>query len=372
MASRRKKKKLIIRLFFIIILSALIILGILYYIKINKLNFEFNSDKTFEIFSEVKYKDLISNIENGELLNGEEIIDTSSLGKKEITLKFKNKEKESEVKVIIQIVDKTSPEIEVKDTISTFVGTDIDLLTFAKVTDNSKEELKATIEGKYDLKKEGSYNIKFIAVDSSGNKSEKETTLKVTKDPNNYTFTTPEGFNGEVKDGITYIDGILIANKTYSLPSTYNPGLSSTLKKAFNKLSEGAKNDGYDIYISSGFRSYKTQKDTYNYWVSLDGKELADTYSARPGYSEHQTGLAVDVNTIDDSFADTPEGKWLNDNCYKYGFILRYPKGKQNVTGYKYESWHIRYVGVDLATKLYNNGKWITLEEYFGITSEYK
>ena len=90
-----------------------------------------------------------------------------------------------------------------------------------------------------------------------------------------------------------------------------------------------------------------------------------------PGNSEHQTGLCFDLNSIDDSFGDTVEGRWVNDNCYKYGFCIRFPKGKDAYTGYQYESWHLRYVGKDLAEKLYNNGNWISLEEYFGITSEY-
>ena len=128
---------------------------------------------------------------------------------------------------------------------------------------------------------------------------------------------------------------------------------------------------GLNLYISSGYRSYYDQKYIYNNYVSRDGKEKADTYSARAGHSEHQTGLAFDLNSIDDSFTNTPEGKWVHDNCHKYGLILRYPKGKDNITGYMHESWHLRYVGIDLATKLYNNGDWITLEEYFGIDSKY-
>ena len=136
-------------------------------------------------------------------------------------------------------------------------------------------------------------------------------------------------------------------------------------------MQAAAKADGLNIYISSGFRSYSYQKNLYNNYVNRDGVVAADTYSARAGHSEHQSGLAFDVNTINDSFANTEEGKWLNDNCYKYGFILRYPKGKSDETGYQYEPWHFRYVGVELAEKLYNNGNWITVEDYFGITSKY-
>lgn len=170
--------------------------------------------------------------------------------------------------------------------------------------------------------------------------------------------------------GATYIQGILIVNKTYGLPEDYNPGLDPEAESAFNTLSEAAANQGLDIYLSSGFRSYETQVRIYESYVDSYGKESADTFSARPGYSEHQTGLVIDVNTIDDSFAGTPEAEWLAKHAYEYGFIIRYPKGKESITGYKYEPWHIRYLGVEKATEVYNSG--LTLEEFLGIDSEYK
>ena len=128
---------------------------------------------------------------------------------------------------------------------------------------------------------------------------------------------------------------------------------------------------GLNIWIQSGYRSYELQSELYNNYVNRDGKLAADTYSARPGHSEHQTGLAFDLNTISDDFAYTNEGKWVNENAWKYGYILRYPKGKDDITGYKYEPWHFRYVGKDLAKELYNGGDWITLEEHFDLTSIY-
>lgn len=184
------------------------------------------------------------------------------------------------------------------------------------------------------------------------------------------------------KDGVTYVDGILIVNKSFSLPSSYKPSsagntyncndcLTEETRSAYNLMKEAASKDNINLFITSGFRSYANQNDLYNNYVSRDGKAVADTYSARPGYSEHQTGLAFDVIKAESSFDNTPEAKWLSQNCYKYGFIIRYPKGKTNVTGYKYESWHVRYVGKDLASKLYNNGDWITLEEYFNLASSY-
>lgn len=196
---------------------------------------------------------------------------------------------------------------------------------------------------------------------------------------------TSKGFTIETRNGATYIDGYLIANKTYALPSTFipenpevpvtearsNTSLDKDLMTAFRKMQADATAKGLNIYIASGYRSYDYQVSLYNRYVANDGKAAADTYSSRPGNSEHQTGLCFDLNSIEDSFQYTNEGKWINDNCYKYGFCIRFPKGKDAYTGYQYESWHLRYVGEELAEKLYNNGDWISLEEYFGITSEY-
>ena len=197
--------------------------------------------------------------------------------------------------------------------------------------------------------------------------------------------TTSKGFQIQEINGATYIDGVLIANKTYALPQDFIPTnpdqpvnadrsstcLDKTLMSAWKIMLKDATAKGLNIYISSGYRSYNYQVNVYNRYVKSDGAAVADTYSSRPGNSEHQTGLCFDLNTIEDSFQYTNEGKWVNDNCYKYGFCIRFPKGKDSATGYQYESWHLRYVGVYLATKLYNNGDWLSLEEYFGITSEY-
>ena len=169
--------------------------------------------------------------------------------------------------------------------------------------------------------------------------------------------------------GLTYINGTLIANKTYSLPSDYNPGVDPTAYAALMDMFAGAASEGVSLWVASGFRSYDTQNWLYNNYVAMDGKAAADMYSARPGHSEHQTGLAFDLNVVADYFAWTVEGVWLANNCWKYGFIIRYPAGKEGITGYKYEPWHVRYVGTDLSKILYESG--LTIEEYFGITSVY-
>jgi len=191
----------------------------------------------------------------------------------------------------------------------------------------------------------------------------------------------------EKQEIIKIIDGILIVNKSYPLPKDYVPTdtydeindldycgtcINKEAYKNYESMKADANSIGLNIWIQSGYRSYNFQKELYENYVMQDGKDAADTYSARPGHSEHQTGLAFDLNTISDDFQYTNEGIWVNENCYKYGFILRYPKNKEHITGYKYEPWHLRYVGTNLAKELYNNGNWITLEEYFKLSSEYK
>lgn len=166
-------------------------------------------------------------------------------------------------------------------------------------------------------------------------------------------------------EGITYINGIMLVNKKYSIPQNYAPGLQNIAYSAFLDLKKDAAVAGFNIELLSGYRSYETQERLYNNYVATYGQAEADTFSAKPGTSEHQTGLAMDVGWIDDAYGDTPSGKWLAENCYKYGFIIRYPKNKESITGYKYEPWHIRYLGTDIAKDVYNSG--LCLEEYLGV-----
>lgn len=136
-------------------------------------------------------------------------------------------------------------------------------------------------------------------------------------------------------------------------------------KEAFESMSDDAKKEGMNIIAMSSYRSYDYQVNLYNNYVKTDGKEAADTYSARPGYSEHQTGLAVDVYNLElpyTSFEKTEEFNWMQENAYKYGFILRFPKDKVDITGYQYEAWHYRYVGKEVAKYIHNHN--MTLEEY--------
>ena len=148
--------------------------------------------------------------------------------------------------------------------------------------------------------------------------------------------------------------------------SRYGMKLVKGAYLSFQKMYEAAKKDGYTIRIMSSYRSYQYQVNLYNNYKEKDGESIADTYSARPGYSEHQTGLCIDIDDgiINyDSFEKSRSYIWMKNNSYKYGFIERYPKDKEDITGYKYESWHYRYVGEKIAKYIHENN--ITFDEYY-------
>lgn len=171
----------------------------------------------------------------------------------------------------------------------------------------------------------------------------------------------------------------VVVNKKHRLPSSYAPSLQAVAggnlrpeaANALQKLLNDAQNAGNPMIIVSSYRSYSTQVSTYQYWVDTQGKAEADRSSARPGHSEHQAGLAVDLGNPDGScrllacFGSGAAGKWLASNAHKYGFIIRYPDGKEALTGYIYEPWHARYVGVSEATAIKNSGK--TMDQYYGV-----
>lgn len=399
-------KKIIIISFLCLI--AICIIATTLFLNSKKLTFNYESKIELKLKTETFNTDNIKDLKNGTIITNREKINTTKIGTQEINIEIKNYfGKVSKISYQIIVIDNESPVITFNKELRTEEGVTIDLLKDVKVTDNSEEEITPTIEGIYDFNESGEYNLFYVAKDSSGNETREAFTLTVkekiavqkpiekpkenpTEKPNvttpsddketpsnnqtnsDKTFTTSKGFSGVTKNGVTYIDGYLVVNKTYSLPSNYGNGLTKETKDAFEKMKSAATLEGLNVYLSSGYRSYTTQNNLYNRYVNRDGKAEADKYSARPGHSEHQSGLAFDVNQINNTFDNSAEAKWLAANCYKYGFILRYPKGKTNETGYIYESWHFRYVGTELATKLYNNGDWITMEDYFGITSEYK
>ena len=162
----------------------------------------------------------------------------------------------------------------------------------------------------------------------------------------------------------------MVVNKKHKLPADYNPGENPNAGEKVRELIKKMQELGFSISNQySGFRSYEYQTKLYQNYVNKDGKEAADTYSARPGYSEHQTGLAFDIlNGAGGLLGENPQDEkaieWLHSHAHEYGFIVRFQEGKEAITGYQAEAWHLRYVG-DIAEKIYTSN--LTLEEYFGV-----
>ncbi|MBQ4650968.1 MAG: D-alanyl-D-alanine carboxypeptidase family protein [Firmicutes bacterium] len=179
-------------------------------------------------------------------------------------------------------------------------------------------------------------------------------------------------------------DLLVLVNKYYTVSKDYKPKdlvtidnkygtytdmeMKDVAYEAYKKMYADAKEEGFDLKLCSTMRSYNTQKTLFNNSLKNRGRETTNVRSAYPGRSEHHTGLALDVTSasmgwgLTQDFIDYADGQWINDHCHEYGFIIRYPKGKTDITGYAYEPWHLRYVGIDVATYIMAND--LTLEEY--------
>jgi D-alanyl-D-alanine carboxypeptidase len=181
---------------------------------------------------------------------------------------------------------------------------------------------------------------------------------------------------------------LAVVNKKRNLPSTYTPSdlvipdvafsfsgdspkkqMRKEAANALESLFKAAKEDGFTLKAVSGYRSYASQKSIFENNAAIKGEEVANRTSARPGQSEHQTGLAMDVSSasagyaLEENFGETKEGKWLAEHAAEHGFIIRFLKGKESITGYSYEPWHVRYVGKDVAKEIADKN--LTLEQYF-------
>lgn len=218
------------------------------------------------------------------------------------------------------------------------------------------------------------YKDRYLAYqEKNTNKSEKDIIIEVNIGLDNPPYTN-------VKN-VTKFDNQLLVNKYNALPKDYVPEnlekldekyasanmyLTHDAKLSFEEMASAASKENLTIIAMSTYRSYSYQERLYNNYVKKDGQEKADTYSAKPGHSEHQTGLAVDVKTETasfDDFAKTSEYTWLKENAHNFGFILRYPKEQEAETTYQYEPWHYRYVGKKIAKYIYENN--ITYDRYY-------
>lgn len=338
-------------------------------------------------------------------------INLNFVGEQEITYSIdtendKGRKIEKVYNVTVYVEDTEAPVIELEsEDITLSKGASFNPEDNVKVTDNSevctlvtKKPNKTTkenevyttswymIDSDVDTSTPGEYTVKVTACDKYGNEAEPKTfsvTVDNKKALSTYDSDTHVSYN---TDSI-----LVVANKKNALPDGYEPSdlrvvntpntnnwkMRDEAATALEEMFAAAKEDGITLIACSGYRSQSYQVTLYNSYVSKYGRATADTISSRPGYSDHQTGLAMDIGDHDQAtvFSSdmqyTPEGEWLYKNAHNYGFILRYPKGKDDITGYTFEPWHYRYIGVEDATKLYNISPDYTLEEYLGVEGGY-
>ena len=254
----------------------------------------------------------------------------------------------------------------------TDISDDVILLVNNEINYLYSKELIGIVKEKYFIKERIE---RYIAYQKKNTKKSYKEIIQSVNCNNDYSYYT------NIKEVDTSKGFSLLVNKYYKLDKDYKSDnlvdigtygtssgmqLDGTAFNAFKKMYSAAATDGAYLIIRSPYRSYNTQLYIYNDYVKRDGKAKADTYSARPGHSEHQTGLAIDIAArynSDAVFGTTEEFTWLYNNSYKYGFILRYGKDKTKITGYMYEPWHYRYVGIEIATFIHDND--LTLEEYY-------
>lgn len=377
-------KKHKFKIIFILVIVVLIIASILY---LNTRNYKV--DKKKDSFS-IEYGTNL-NINNNELLDTDDesivnsiIIDKSNLIMVEnkdypkvgsytlyFTYKVNSNTNKDEFKVVVSdtiapVFDKKVDEITIELNDSKH-----DLNKYFSVSDLSEVTLDID-SSKVDFSKAGNYEISVKASDPYQNNTiitckiivnKAKETVQSNNGSTSSTTTKKTPYN--VKSP-TYVNGILIVNKKNPLPSTYAPNENSKAASQVKKMISDMRSSGYDIATNySGYRSFNTQKTLYNNYVKSDGQTKADTYSARPGYSEHQTGLTFDLLHKNGSLVTkSKEANWIAKNAHKYGFIVRYQAGKESITGYTAEPWHLRYIG-DKATTIYNSKK--SLEEYLNV-----
>ena len=234
------------------------------------------------------------------------------------------------------------------------------------------ENIVPIIKEKYFLEKNLQKYLNYI---SSNKKSFKDVVAIINVGSDNAWYTNTK--KTDLSKG-----NLMLTNKFYSLDNTYNSDDMVKVSKsysfgdkqmvtkdtwdAFLSMWKDAKAEGLSLIINSSYRSFEDQEEVYEYYKEMLGDDEVDKRASKPGFSEHQTGMAIDIQTYGSTgatFEEFDEFKWLSENAYKYGFILRYPKDKEYLTGYSYESWHYRYVGVEVATYIKEND--ITFDEYY-------
>ena len=275
--------------------------------------------------------------------------------------------------LVIQNTNKTEKALKEKGYSKEEIAIIVEKLTEDEITKvlniDYNQKLASIINATYYIP----YNLDRYLTYSSKSDNIEEIISIVNVGADNEWYTNTQEIN--LDDGIK-----MLVNKFHYLKNDYAPDDIVSISNWYAYDGHSTKKEVYDKYIAmwkaanaenlvllvnSSFRTLEEQQEEYD--------RFGDDYASRPGFSEHQTGLALDIVTYDiigNEFENTDEFKWLQENAHNYGFILRYPKGKENITGYSYESWHYRYVGKDLATKVKESG--LTYDEYYAYFCEYK
>ena len=368
-----KKKILIIVLLIVLIGAGIFYLCFFKKVSLKKDTFTFEYGEQIELKAadilDTDDKTVLSSF-NIDSIPNEKGKNYPAIGEYSLDLEYTFQNKTYDETITVNVKDTTKPVIKAK-TKELHIAQGDDSYDYQKnfdITDLSPCE--ATYDSsKVNTSKPGSYTLHVSASDSSNNKAELEIDVVVDKKTDNN--PVDDGNNSSIDNGTDssepfYVNGILVVNKKHPLPSSYAPQENPEAKKQLMKLISDMQKLGFDISNQySGYRSYSYQQSLYESYVAAYGKAEADTFSARAGYSEHQTGLAFDLITSSGALLEAkPEAEWVAKNAHRYGFIVRYQYGKENITGYTAEPWHLRYIG-DEAKAIYDSG--LTLEEYLGI-----
>ena len=300
-----------------------------------------------------------------------------AVGEYPLQIKYRSLWKQFNEIVTISVKDTIEPVIEAKENelhIREGENT-FDYEDNFKIKDLSSCDIKYDTS-EIDLSTPGKYKLHVSAIDASNNKTtlsidvivdEKavgsSTSIKQSQDLTSNSNTEPAPVT---PPEITYVQGIMVVNKKHPLPASYAPQENPEAKDQLMQMITEMQSLGYNISSQySGYRSYAYQQSLYNSYVAMYGQAQADTFSARAGYSEHQTGLAFDLLSSNGTLLETvPETSWIAQNAHRYGFIVRYQAGKEHITGYIAEPWHLRYIG-QKASDIYASG--LSLEEYLGV-----
>ena len=360
----KKKNCLIVFIVFLIILLGLINPINLYYrIELQNNNYSKESSKLI-----LKYgiKDYLLDYDYNEFINLN--ISDSNFNTNNITIYRdinNNENNNNSVSIINNLIDKGYNITDINNIIRFDNSSINNLLELDKIDD-----ISSYLEINYsDLNNINRYTNYKTSNGSDYEKTVLNVEINLDQEPYDFYYTTSLFSTSMIVNKHYKLDSSFVPNDLETVKSEYScdttEQLNSEALNSFYSMADKLNSDtGLHIYINSGYRSYKYQKELYDYYLYNYGKSYVKNYVAYPGYSEHQTGLAIDIRAYSNAtFSGTKEESWMNDNAYKYGYILRYTKSNKTYTLYNAEAWHYRYVGVEIATYIHDNN--ISFEEYY-------